>query len=573
MAEVGALHATLGLNSAQFEEGLKRASNAAGNFGNRINTGLAGANRSFQAVTNGVRGLVAALAVGQIIRFANSVLQSTAALGELSQSTGISVERLSALKFAAEQTGIEFEVLQQAAKGFSQRLAEGLGDSGSGVSLALRTLGLSARDAQGNIKNLADFLPEAADKFQGMADGVGKAQLATALFGEEAGPKLIPLLNKGSQGIEALTAKAREFGAVIDQDAVRSAKDYRVALTSMQGALESIARELIALTAGPAAAVLQTLAGMLQKFNELKKSTDASAQSLADVEVRLAELQSKLAELNAKWTIPGTQGWLLQQEAIKATSKEIDALVAKLNDPTRLSASPVFRAPEVNSDDLAKAKERVELLRNEAAIFQQIAAGQRTILEDLNMAFMSHADVVAEAQRKIQAAYGNTVQAQIQMANITRSLQIQYEQQVAQTAQKVGAALVAVFPKSKAAAIAQATINTAVGVTEALKAPFPLNFIQAAAVFAAGVAQVAAIRSTNVGGGGNVPAPSGGGGGGATPTTTAPASSFGNSLTIELEGAELYSGEQLARLIERINGAVKNGTQLISTTTTRNRRV
>src|SRR5690606_40586536 len=59
------------------------------------------------------------------------------------------------------------------------------------------------------------------------------------------------------------------------------------------------------------------------------------------------------------------------------------------------------------------------------------------------------------------------------------------------------------FPKSKAAAIASAIINTAVAVTEALKLPPPLNFVQAGLVAAAGAAQVATIASTNISGGGS----------------------------------------------------------------------
>jgi hypothetical protein len=58
------------------------------------------------------------------------------------------------------------------------------------------------------------------------------------------------------------------------------------------------------------------------------------------------------------------------------------------------------------------------------------------------------------------------------------------------------------FNIKKLAAIAEATVNTAAGVTQALRHyPPPLSFAMAAAVAAAGLAQVQAIRSTSFGSG------------------------------------------------------------------------
>lgn len=55
------------------------------------------------------------------------------------------------------------------------------------------------------------------------------------------------------------------------------------------------------------------------------------------------------------------------------------------------------------------------------------------------------------------------------------------------------------FAAAKAFGIAEAVINVATGITEALKLPFPLNWAQAAAVGAAGAAQIATIASARPG--------------------------------------------------------------------------
>jgi hypothetical protein len=217
-------------------------------------------------------------------------------------------------------------------------------------------------------------------------------------------------------------------------------------------------------------------------------------------------------------------------------------------------------------------------------MFLQLAGGARTLgqsftelrgiefgltsgllgdLESMNLGWMTHAQLVEEAHRRIQAAFTNTAEAQRVMATVTQQMNLRYQQQVGQTAQAVGKALVDVFPKSKAAAAAQALINTAVGVTQALTLPFPLNWIQAAAVLASGMAQVAAIKSASVGGGGALPSPGAGGGsgGGGSGPSQAPI-----RLTIEpVDDKALFAGASLNRLFEEINNYSQNGGVIVAT--------
>ncbi len=182
-------------------------------------------------------------------------------------------------------------------------------------------------------------------------------------------------------------------------------------------------------------------------------------------------------------------------------------------------------------------------------------------LGDLNVGWMTHAQIVEEAQKRIQAAFTNTAEAQRMMAQVTQQLNVQYQQQVGQTAQTVGQALVDVFPKSKAAAAAQALINTAVGVTQALTLPFPLNWIQAAAVLASGMAQVAAIKKASAtSSGSSLPSVGGGGGGQA-----AGAGQMPTTIVVEgLDPSAIFTGVQVNNLIGQINEAAKNGSVVIA---------
>jgi hypothetical protein len=70
------------------------------------------------------------------------------------------------------------------------------------------------------------------------------------------------------------------------------------------------------------------------------------------------------------------------------------------------------------------------------------------------------------------------------------------------------------FTINKVAGIANAIVNTAEGVTNALRSvPYPANIFAAASTAAMGAVQIATIASTSMDGGGGVSTPSGGIGG------------------------------------------------------------
>jgi hypothetical protein len=102
-------------------------------------------------------------------------------------------------------------------------------------------------------------------------------------------------------------------------------------------------------------------------------------------------------------------------------------------------------------------------------------------------------------------------------------------------------------------------MNVAEGITKSLSLPFPLNWVQAAAVAASGLAQINAIKSANPGGGASVPSVNGAAGGAAA---SEPASKPQQMLTLNLAPGR-YSRDEVAGLIGQINEAVQDGVQLV----------
>jgi hypothetical protein len=121
------------------------------------------------------------------------------------------------------------------------------------------------------------------------------------------------------------------------------------------------------------------------------------------------------------------------------------------------------------------------------------------------------------------------------------------------------------FKVQQGFAIANAIINTAQGVTEALKLPFPANLAAAAKVAVAGAIQIAKIKATKPGGSGNVSTGGlGGGSVGGSPALPQPA---GNAQQAEqapriaqvvIQGSVFSSRETADWLVGQLSDAINN---------------
>ena len=159
----------------------------------RIGTGMAAAGGAIVAPI--------AAAVGKFVSFGDQ-------MDKMSQRTGVSVEALSQLKFAAEQSGSSVEGLEAGIKGMQKMVL----NAQRGLSTATDTLddlGLSMDDLAG--KSPEDQFTILAEAVSRVSDPSRRAALAMQAFGR-SGQQLLPMLNGGAQGINALRAEADRLG-------------------------------------------------------------------------------------------------------------------------------------------------------------------------------------------------------------------------------------------------------------------------------------------------------------------------------------------------------------------------
>lgn len=156
---------------------------------------------------------VAMFAIEQVAEFINKMAEMSEKVEHLSQQFGMSVAQVQKLQGVATATGIPVDSLTRGMGLLDRNMATAAAGS-KRMQQAFTAVGVSLNDGRDQMQKLEAV----ADKFQHMEDGPKKAALAMQLFGR-SGRDLIPVLNLGSSGIEALNAKLGEYG-VVNEDAV-----------------------------------------------------------------------------------------------------------------------------------------------------------------------------------------------------------------------------------------------------------------------------------------------------------------------------------------------------------------
>ena len=166
-------------------------------------------------------------------------------LDKMSKRTGISVESLGELKFAAEQSGSSIETVEKATK----RMAATIFDATDGVKAAedaLWALGLSYDDFEG-LSPEEQFL-ELGQALKEVSDETTRAALAQKIFGK-AGTELLPLFDEGFTGMQKLRDQAKSLGIVMSGDAAAGAADFNDSINELKqaflGAFTSLASKLL----------------------------------------------------------------------------------------------------------------------------------------------------------------------------------------------------------------------------------------------------------------------------------------------------------------------------------------
>lgn len=258
---------------------------------------------------------VAAIAAGGAVLggmrvAANAFVGAGREVLKLQRVTGGTAEDLSRLRFAAQQSGIGVD-----------QLATGLVRLSRNRS-AVEKLGISFEDAAGGARPLTEVLGDVAARFEALPNGAEKNALALRLFGR-SGADLIPILNRGRDGIRSLGAEADRLGLVFDQKGLDGVKAYTKAQRELSAAMESFKVQAGAEIATVAVKSMTALADVTKRasavVSELPDGFKQTAATAATAVAALAGIGGSLALLGraSRFVVSGFESAILAARNLK----------------------------------------------------------------------------------------------------------------------------------------------------------------------------------------------------------------------------------------------------------------
>lgn len=337
--------------------GLKRTLNESSNLVSRFAANMASVQTvAAQGIENSAGGF-ANLAVSGIARVATmagalgaaaiAMANNTAAaaneVGKLSVTSGIGAQSLQELGYAFGVNSVSSQEFGQGMKGLAVKVNEAA-HGNEEAQATFRALGVQVRDASGHIRPMEAILYDVAEAFKKMPDGAQKSALAVKLM-EEAGLKLLPVLNQGADSIKRFAEEAKNIGLIFTPEQIAAAKEWEQNMARLKFASASlgqtIGNEVIPILAKLSTILLENKGaglGWFESFLAALSGNNDPAKRVADLTQRLNELKAKQKELadqgikpdsGLNATIAGTEAAIRQFQEKANAAANVEAETAK----------------------------------------------------------------------------------------------------------------------------------------------------------------------------------------------------------------------------------------------------
>lgn len=172
--------------------------------------------------------------LGPMTGFSKVFADMGSRLADMSARTGVSVEALSELGYAAEMSGADLETLEGGLRKMQKTIAEAASGSQAAQDALVR-LGLSIADLE-RLSPDEQFM-RIADRLAGIANPTQRAAAAMEVFGK-SGAKLLPMMADGAAGLEAMRRQARDLGLAMSSEDAAAADEFGDALDTLWKSLK-----------------------------------------------------------------------------------------------------------------------------------------------------------------------------------------------------------------------------------------------------------------------------------------------------------------------------------------------
>lgn len=262
MAIAGKLSVVLSANSRAFVGGMKTARKEMGRFKKRGDL----ATRTVNKLTTRLIAFASVRGIGQALV---GTVRWGDELGKTAKKLGMTTDELSAMRFAAAQTGVKAQALDMGIQRMTRRMAEAAMGTGEAKD-AIKQLGLNAQALakQGPMTALLQI----SDALASVESQSERVRLSFKLFDSE-GVSLVNTLQDGRGELRRLMEQAEKVGAVLTQSGARRLEAVADAANRSKVALAGIKNTLIIYLAP----VIEKIADKLTDFAIAIRNVDVEA--------------------------------------------------------------------------------------------------------------------------------------------------------------------------------------------------------------------------------------------------------------------------------------------------------
>ena len=471
-------------------------------------------NKSVGGLKTAVAGLLGTAALGALA----GKLRSTADdIGKLATSLNIGTDSVQKFRFAAQLGGTEIGAFDAAIRKFAIKSGEAFEGVTSAVD-AFNRLGVSFKDASGNLLPLDELLLRTAEGFKRIKNSGEEAAIANDLFGQK-GVRMLAFLTQGREAIEGAGRALETYGGVIDDKGIRATEQFNDRITLLKNSMLEffspviqVANDALSpffekaeLAAKPLPELLELVQKQINEFDKLRKTGEAVSKEFKFFGITLEDVIQTEEEVRAEaekqfQTLAKRRNEIRAQiKLIKEQNKaQIEAVALQIKETEAVNDKAI-----ADENENAKIAHQHMLYAQGMAIMDESAAKLREHIEERN-----RLESEAEDQRIIlnmersqahRAMLAEELENSRQKAEAEKALTAEVAKSTISTIAGMSATLASesreLFNLNKAAAIAMVYINAAEAASKALSQLGVFGPPAAAAIYGLAIGNIGKIAA------------------------------------------------------------------------------
>lgn len=295
--EVKDRQAALEREIAATEQSLKGLKKEMSDFGSVSKQQLEATSQKFGDLAQKTRGasMAAAGLATALIGNAVNAAQTADELNTLSAQYGVSTDEIQKMNYAQDLVDVSTETML----GSIQRLTKAMGEENA----AFETLGIETTNADGSMRDATDVWYEALEALSQVGNETERDQLAMEIFGKSA-VELTGIVDDGGAALKALGEEAEASGAILSEDALKSANEFNDGMDRLKARASSAFLEAGAALAEALLPALEKLIGVVSKVLEWFANLDGTTQTVILTVLGLVAAISPLMSVLSALTSP-----------------------------------------------------------------------------------------------------------------------------------------------------------------------------------------------------------------------------------------------------------------------------